>query len=254
VIITAYFDESGTHKDAPLSAMAGYVGDEQQWQEFNARVTELFEKFGVRQFHLVDLRHGAKEFAGWSMDRKIELTDELQRIANQSLEKGVTAFLSEENYQKHYCALDWPRRARKDTKYCILFRACMGFTLESVPGTPRWAFGAEPQLRVVLEDGHKNAGDVQRFYEATERQFYNLPRPLAGLSFANKDCLPIAAADLIAGSALTAVTGGKIIGAARHPTKANVSYRGNLWRVDVEREQLLDLYDQAVSNIGGLGG
>ena len=101
---------------------------EQQWQAFNARVTEMFAKFNVRQFHLVDLRHNDKDFAGWSTDRRIEFVDELQHIANETLEAGVTAFLSEENYQKHYCALDWPRRARKDTKYCILFRACMAIT------------------------------------------------------------------------------------------------------------------------------
>jgi len=252
--ITAYFDESGSHADAPVTAMAGYVADERQWQHFNARVGKLFAQFGVRTFHLVDLRHSDGDFAGWSVDRKIEFSDELQHIANESLESGVTAFLSEENYQKHYCALDWPRRARKDTKYCILFRACMGITVESVLGTPRWAYDEdEPQLRVVLEDGHNHAKDLRRFYEATIRQFDGLSRALAGLSFANKDCLPIAAADLIAGAALTRETGRKPIGFAKHPTKAEISYRGNLWRVSVEPEQLLGLYHQAVGNVGAHG-
>jgi hypothetical protein len=233
--------------------MAGYVADERQWQRFKARVGELFAQFGVREFHLVDLRHSGRDFAGWSVDRKIELTDELQHIANESLESGVTAFLTEENYQKHYFALDWPRRARKDTKYCILFRACMGITVESVLGTPRWAYGDEPQLRVVLEDGHQNAGDIRRFYEATRRRYQGDSRGLAGLSFADKDCLPIAAADLIAGAALMRETGGKPIGLAKHPTKADISYPGNLWRVSIEPEQLLGLYHQAVANVGAHG-
>ena len=138
MIITAYFDESGTHKDAPLSAMAGYVGDEQQWQEFNARVRKLFAEFGVREFHLVDLRHSDRDFAGWSINKKIQLTDELQHIANETLESGITVFLSEDTYQKHYCSLDWPRRAQRDTKYCILFRACAGFMLDAALRTERW--------------------------------------------------------------------------------------------------------------------
>ena len=132
MIITAYFDESGTHKDAPLTVVAGYVGDERQWQDFNVRVGELFAEFGVRQFHLVDLRHSKKDFAGWSIDKKIQLTDELQHIANEALESGVTAFSREETYQKHYRSLDWPREAQRDTKYCILFRACMAITLDFV--------------------------------------------------------------------------------------------------------------------------
>jgi hypothetical protein len=153
VIITAYFDESGTHKGAPLSAIAGYVGDEQQWQEFNVRVRKLFADNDVRKFHLVDLWHSKGNFAGWIIDKKIQLTDELQHIANETLESGVTAFLSEENYQKHYCSLDWPRKARKDTKYCILFRACVGFTLDKVLHTERWA--PIKELRVVLEARRK---------------------------------------------------------------------------------------------------
>ena len=115
MIITAYFDESGTHKDAPLAVMAGYLGDEQQWQEFNVRVGELFSECGVRQFHLVDLRHSDRDFAGWSIDKKIHLTDELQHIANEPLEIGVTTFLRDETYQKHYCSLDWPRKAQRDS-------------------------------------------------------------------------------------------------------------------------------------------
>jgi hypothetical protein len=75
---------------------------------------------------------------------------------------------------------------------------------------------------------------------------------LPPLRFANKDCLPIASADLIAGSALRVETGGKLIGAPKHPTKADVSYRGNLWRVLIEREQLLGLHNLAVGNISGL--
>jgi hypothetical protein len=244
--ITAYFDESGSHTGAPVTAMAGYVADERQWQRFNARVGELFAQFGVSEFHLVDLRHSSGDFAGWSVDRKIELTDELQHIANESLESGVTAFLSEENYHKHYCALGWPLGARRDTKYCILFRACMWFTMESALRTPRWAFGDEPELRVVLEDGHRNAGDVRRFYESAMRKLGCPSRALAGLSFANKDCLPIAVADLIAGAALMQEAGGKPIGSAKHPSKALISYPGNLWRVSIEPEQLLDLYHQAV--------
>jgi hypothetical protein len=47
-------------------------------------------------------------------------------------------FLSEDTYQKHYCSLDWPRRAQRDTKYCILFRACAGFMLDAALRTERW--------------------------------------------------------------------------------------------------------------------
>ena len=95
-----------------------------------------------------------------------------------------------------------------------------------------------PSCASFLEDGHKNAGDVRRFYESALLKFGRPSRALAGLSFANKDCLPIAVADLIAGAALMQETGGKPIGFAKHPSKALISYPGNLWRVSIEPEQL----------------
>ena len=53
-------------------------------------------------------------------------------VANETLESGITAFLREETYQKHCCSLDWPRKALRDTKYCILFRAYMAITVDTV--------------------------------------------------------------------------------------------------------------------------
>jgi hypothetical protein len=38
----------------------------------------------------------------------------------------------------------------------------MHFTLDAVQHTEKWALLTE--LHVVLEDGHKHAGDVERFY------------------------------------------------------------------------------------------
>jgi hypothetical protein len=69
----------------------------------------------------------------------------------------------------------------------------MGITLDKVLHTERWAPLTE--LRVVLEDGHKHAGDVERFYNSVRRQYDGESGALAPLRFANKDCLPIASAD-----------------------------------------------------------
>ena len=41
VVITGYFDESGTHGSSPLSLMAGHVGDARQWRNFEKRSEEV---------------------------------------------------------------------------------------------------------------------------------------------------------------------------------------------------------------------
>jgi hypothetical protein len=55
-VFTAYFDESGTHAGAEVSAMAGFVGDKRQWWKFEKRADKLFKSFHVDIFHTIDVR------------------------------------------------------------------------------------------------------------------------------------------------------------------------------------------------------
>jgi len=102
MIFTAYFDESGTHAGAELTAMAGFLGDRRQWRKFEKRTGKLFKRFHVDVFHAIDVRRSDKDFAGWSVDRKIEFFDEFQHVINETLESGVAAFLRHEDY-RYYC-------------------------------------------------------------------------------------------------------------------------------------------------------
>jgi len=56
MIFTAYFDESGTHAGAELTAMGGFLGDRRQWQKFEKRAGKLFKRFRVDVFHAIDVR------------------------------------------------------------------------------------------------------------------------------------------------------------------------------------------------------
>ena len=118
-VFTAYFDESGTHAGAEVSAMAGFVGDKRQWRTFEKRASKLFKNFNVDIFHTIDVRRTDKDFAGWKVDRKIEFLDEFQHIINETLESGVAAFLRDDDY-KYYCGLPWPKTIRRDFKVRIV--------------------------------------------------------------------------------------------------------------------------------------
>jgi hypothetical protein len=239
---TAYFDESGTHDGAEVSGMAGFVGNLRQWRKFEKRVTKLFARYRVDVFHTIDVRRTYKDFEGWTVDRKIEFLDEFQHIINETLESGVAAFIRTEDYA-YYKGLAWPKRTRWDSKYTLLFRACLAQTVDVVGHLHSTI---EPKLHIVLEDGHKNAGDAIRIYELVQSRL-PLPRALAGLSFSNKkNCLPLAAADLFAYSAWGTETGQKPIGTPRKPTKSEASYRGNMFRVPLNRDSLDSLHEQAI--------
>ena len=137
MVFTAYFDESGTHAGAEVSGIAGFVGNARQWRKFEKRATKLFARFRVDVFHTIDVRHSDKDFEGWKVDRKIEFLDEFQHIINDTLESGVASFIRNEDY-KYYSNLNWPKKTRRDSKYGILFRACLSQTIDTNRAYPDW--------------------------------------------------------------------------------------------------------------------
>ena len=253
MVITGYLDESGTHKGAILSVMAGFVPDARQWRKFEKRASKLFKRFHVDVFHTIDVRRTDKDFEGWSVDRKIEFLDEFQHIINETLEHGVSAVLREDDYD-YYLGLPWPKKVRKDSRYALMFRACMADFLDTVLQTPRWRDGMEPRLNIVVESGHTNGPDLVRLYNGIKEKFGGpTNKALTGLTFEPKaECLPIAAADLFAYSVYGQEVGQKPIGQPRGPLKSEASYVGNLHRIPLIRSVLDGLYEQAllITNAG----
>jgi hypothetical protein len=248
MVFTAYLDESGTHAGAKVSAMGGFVSDARQWRKYEKRVGKLFKRYGVKVFHAIDVRRGHGDFKGWTVDRKIEFWDEFQHIINETLESGVVAFIRDDDY-KYYSGLYWPPKARRDSKYTILFRACLAQIVDVVGHVPQ---AKEPRLHVVLEHGHNNANDAVRNYKWVQDRVTHARRALAGLTFSNKkDCLPLAAADLFAYTAWGEQVGQKLLGVAKKPVKSQASYRTNMVWIDINRDTLNGLHEQTIRIASG---
>ena len=115
MILTAYFDESGTHAGAELSLMAGFIGDARQWRKFEKRTSKLFKRFGVDVFHTIDVRRTDKDFRDWKVDRKIDFLDEFHHIINETLERGFASILRNDDYN-YYANLSWPKKAQKTSQ------------------------------------------------------------------------------------------------------------------------------------------
>ena len=242
MILTAYFDESGTHGGSELAIMAGFVADARQWQKYKKRAAKLFSRYRVVRFHCIEVRRGDGDFAGWSIDRKITFLDEFHHIVNETLERGFAAVLMADDYA-YYRAMDWPKGTRPDSQYGILFRAALSAVVDSAIEVPRWRFAGEPRLKVVIEAGHRNTPDLGRLYHLFDERFGG-HNALSGLTFENKDGnLPIAAADLLAYTIWRDETGAEPLGNAPGPLKADASYSGNLYRLGIGRETLDALHE-----------
>jgi len=105
----------------------------------------------------------------------------------------------------------------------------------------------EPRLHVVVEGGHNNAEDVKRSYNWVRDRLPQARQALAGLTFSKKrECLPLAAADLFAYTAWGERTGQKPLGVAKKVIKSESSYRGNMFWIDLNRDSLNSLHEQAI--------
>jgi Protein of unknown function (DUF3800) len=238
---TAYFDESGTHDGAASSVMAGFLGDDRQCRKFYKRAGKLFNRYRVNIFHTIDVRRGDDDFAGWTVDRKLEFSMSFSTSSTRFYWGGVVSTIRNDDYE-YYSSLNWPK-GRRDSKYGVLFRGCLAQIIDIVGHLP---LGREPRLFIVLEDGHKNAADTTRIYEWAQDQL-GPRRALSGLTFVDKkSSLPIAAADLLAYSAWSVEAGRKPIGVLKGPSKSDTSYRGNLHRVELNRDSLNSLHEQAI--------
>jgi hypothetical protein len=244
MVITAYFDESGTHGGSDVAVMGGFVGDARQWYKFDKRVSKLFARYRVDVFHTIDVKRTDKDFAGWSVDKKIQFIDDFQHIINETVEVGFSSILRTDDYQ-YYLQLPWPKKVRKDTQYTILFRSCLAAVVNAPAIVSRWPQQQNNTMNIVLESGHRNAPDAVRLYNL----FKASCKELSGLTFACKTaCLPLAAADLFAYGVFGKENGSKRMGKARCHGKAETSYQGNFYRIEITRDILNSLFQQKVNS------
>jgi hypothetical protein len=162
---------------------------------------------------------------------------------------GFSLRAREEDYV-YYLGLPWPRKARRDSRYALLFRACMADFLDTVIQTSHWRERpSEPRLNIVVESGHPNGPDLVRLYNGVKEKFGGPDnKALAGFTFESKaSCMPLGAADLFAYSVYGQEIGQKPIGQPRGPLKSEASYSGNMHRVPLTRSVLDGLYEQALA-------
>jgi len=125
-----------------------------------------------------------------------------------------------------------------------MFRACLSQVVDVVGHIPS---AKEPRLHVVLEDGHNNAEDAVRNYKWVKDRLSQAGRALTSLTFGNKkDCLPLAASDQFAYTAWGEKVGQKPLGVAKNPIKSEASYRRNMMWIDLNRDSLDSLHEQAI--------
>ena len=102
MILTAYFDESGTHDDSPITVMAGVMANASQWQRFEMKFRALKQKYGFQTFHTKKFKASSGDFRGWSPFKKFVMAQELAAITSDAFMESVTFTLDNTDYRQNY--------------------------------------------------------------------------------------------------------------------------------------------------------
>lgn len=200
VILSAYFDESGTHGGSPITVMAGFMGNVSQWGRFEKELTRLKAAYGFRIFHATSLKSRKGEFAGWSKDRCLSLVFELANAVGNLLMEGVTMRLSNPEFHRDYRS-DAPKKVRLDTAYGLAFRGCLLHLVTEAQrrlGHHRKFEGTS--LDVILEQGHRHSGDAERVFNEVKAALdkEGLPILRTFVKAKKEESEPLMAADFLA--------------------------------------------------------
>lgn len=214
MVMTAYFDESGTHGHSPIVIVAGFIASIEGWAGYERDFAALTAEFGVNKFHAKEFRGRKGDFKDWPTRKRALFNSRFLRLADDHLSCGVAAVLPVADYQRIYQSADFPRRARPDTTYGMCVRTalakCLIFARENKSEWP---------INVVMELGHSNVGDAIRVFDEVKRGLFPwYAGALGSISFDSKrDCAPLAIADSLAYAVFRMSAG-----FSKHPTDPNI--------------------------------
>jgi hypothetical protein len=160
VIFTAYFDEADTHGPDPTVIVGCFWGHAYQWERFEKKLSRLQRTYGFNIFHAKEFKAGSGEFRQWSPEKRYQLSRELSDLVGNTLAEGVTIALDREKYLKEYRALA-DQKMHIDSQLGVCFRAILIHVVRQVH-----RIGKRPTLHAVVEDGHTNAADTVRIFQA----------------------------------------------------------------------------------------
>lgn len=200
MVMTAYFDESGTHgAESPATIFGGMASTAGRWRDFNDAFGDLLRKHGIEKFHAKDFKNRNGPFKRMSFEEYAKFNSSFLHLIDHCVVRGIVIVLPSKPYKEMYRPRFKGMRSRPDSEYGLCFRAAI---LMYVKELDQGAFPLVP----VLEAGHKNAGDAVRVYN--ELKALDDIGALGPMSFETKaSCLPLAAADSIAYGMFRTVTG-----------------------------------------------
>jgi hypothetical protein len=191
-MLVCYLDDSGKDPQNPITTIAGFVADAEEWVKLEAAVEPIFTGYGVPVFHASDLHNTDGIFRDWKFIKKQSFVYKICLAMSPHVPLGVSMSALKATYKARASESS---RKRTVTPYTFCFNVIIDWILRDI----RVGRKANTEgLSVVLEAGHENNAEAEQCFYNVRKQ-HNLDDVLRSISFVCKEnCRAIQMADLLA--------------------------------------------------------
>jgi hypothetical protein len=195
VILTANYDESGTHDGSIATVLAGFAAGALEWEAFEREWSKILRKHKITHVRAKHLFHRQGQHKGWKQAKVRELWADLLYVIQERELFASKTILYEQDYKLFYRSDGPARRERLDSRYALCFRTL----LHNLPPLHCGRY-VDSSVNFVLESGHRNSGDAKRVYdEMRENKRFPWHKGIGFLTFGTKQSsCALQAADMLA--------------------------------------------------------
>jgi hypothetical protein len=188
-MLIGYFDESGTHDDAVITSVAGFISTADNWQAFNEEWKRVLDHWELEYFHMKECAHCVGDFVQFKKNE----------VGRRQLLWCLAFIIC--RHCLYSCAVSVVRKDQKilnadpriGSAYNLAAKGCLALA-------DRWmeSTNSDSPLSIVLEDGCKDSRDFLFQLKEFDRPLGAF-KGLGSVELGSKKTLPaLQAADFLA--------------------------------------------------------
>lgn len=208
IVLSAYFDDSGTHGDSEIVVMAGFIGTEDQWKPFDegwaAKLKEpLPGKPTLKRFHMAECAARRGEFTSYSDPESHAVIHDFRQLILDAKLTGHAMAVDKAAWDQ---IIVGPLRVFFGDAEWYAIRSCLDFAIKETE-----KLGSDKTVTLIFDNRPEvRKAPFQDTFDRLQERFYNgdpkFPNwaHLIGSAFLSSEAIrPLQAADMLAWESYT---------------------------------------------------
>jgi hypothetical protein len=152
--VIAYFDESGTHTDATVLSVGGYMASEERWAAFDVQWQQALTDYGIEYFHMAAFENRQAQFKDWPENKRIPRLNRLMTIINRHTSVSAGMSIDRVAYERIF-----PGALKEKVRgpYGLALKGCLA-SLKRLSKRVHW----HDAIQVVFDFGADEAGVIEQ--------------------------------------------------------------------------------------------